>query len=94
MVATPFLFRVHGRPHDYTRWTADGLKQLMVEGGFEAQAVETHSWGNKACARAHIGGIVRDYGFKRDLSNDPEYPLMVWAFARKEPCISKPEAAR
>lgn len=25
---------------------------------------------------------VKDFGFGRDLSNDPEYPLMVWAFAR------------
>ncbi|RWK27414.1 MAG: SAM-dependent methyltransferase, partial [Mesorhizobium sp.] len=40
-------------------------------------------WGNKACARAHIGGPVRAYGLWRDLSNDEEYPLMVWAFAKK-----------
>jgi hypothetical protein len=82
LVATPFLFRVHGRPNDFNRWTTAGLKQLLIEGGFEEQNIETSSWGNKACARAHIGGPVRDYGFKRDLSNDPEYPLMVWAFAR------------
>ena len=24
------------------------------------------------------------YGLWRDLSNDEEYPLMVWAFAKKE----------
>jgi hypothetical protein len=83
MVATPFLFRVHARPHDYNRWTAAGLKQVLVEGGFPQANIEVFSWGNKACAKAHIGGPVRAYGLWRDLSNDEEYPLMVWAFARK-----------
>ncbi len=83
MVATPFLFRVHARPYDFNRWTPAGLKQLLVEGGFAEDAVSSYGWGNKACARAHIGGPVRDYGLYRDLSNDDEYPLMVWAFAKK-----------
>jgi len=89
MVATPFLFRVHARPHDYNRWTPAGLKQLMVEGGFPEANVKVHGWGNKACARAHIGGPVRAYGLWRDLNNDEEYPLMVWAFAKKEPAASQ-----
>jgi SAM-dependent methyltransferase len=83
MVATPFLFRVHARPYDFNRWTPAGLRQLLVDGGFAGSDIETHSWGNKACARAHIGGSVRDVGWGRDLSNDDEYPVMVWAFARK-----------
>jgi hypothetical protein len=83
MIATPFLFRVHARPHDYNRWTESGLRQLLTDAGFSDDAIETHSWGNKACARAHIGGPVRDYGWYRELANDPEYPLMVWAFARR-----------
>jgi hypothetical protein len=83
MVATPFLFRVHARPHDYHRWTPAGLKQLLVEGGFSEDGVAAFGWGNKACARTHIGGPVRRYGLYRDLSNDEEYPLMVWAFARR-----------
>lgn len=83
MVATPFLFRVHARPHDYNRWTPAGLKQVMVEGGFPEADIEVFGWGNKACAKAHIGGPVRAYGLWRDLSNDEEYPLMVWAFAHK-----------
>ncbi|RUV09765.1 methyltransferase domain-containing protein, partial [Mesorhizobium sp. M1A.F.Ca.IN.022.04.1.1] len=55
MVATPFLFRVHARPHDYNRWTPAGLKQVMIEGGFAENDVQVFGWGNKACARAHIG---------------------------------------
>lgn len=79
-IATPFLFRVHARPHDYSRWTAEGLRALLRQAGFDG-VVNTGAWGNKACARAHIGGPVRRVGFSRDFSNDPEYPVMVWAFA-------------
>ncbi|HEX4336840.1 MAG TPA: methyltransferase domain-containing protein [Polyangiaceae bacterium] len=83
IIATPFLFRVHARPHDYSRWTESGLVNLLVEGGFQRDDIVSSAWGNKACARAHIGGPVRDYGWWRDLSNDPEYPLQVWCFAKK-----------
>lgn len=83
LVATPFLFRVHARPHDFRRWTEAGLRHLLQTGGFAEHDIDSHSWGNKKCARAHIGGPVRSYGWGRDLSNDQEYPVMVWAFARK-----------
>jgi hypothetical protein len=53
------------------------LKQLMVEGGFPEANVKAYGWGNKACARAHIGGPVRAYGLWRDLSNDEECPLIM-----------------
>jgi SAM-dependent methyltransferase len=82
-IAAPFLFRVHARPHDYNRWTAAGLEQLLIQGGFNEDRITSDAWGNKACVRAHIGGPVRAYGFKRDLSNDPEYPIMCWAFAQR-----------
>jgi SAM-dependent methyltransferase len=83
LIATPFLFRVHARPHDFRRWTEAGLRHLLQNGGFADQDIESFSWGNKKCARAHIGGPVRSYGWGRDLSNDPEYPIMVWAFAKR-----------
>jgi SAM-dependent methyltransferase len=89
LVAVPFLFRVHARPHDYYRWTAAGLRELLLEAGFHASEIHVDSWGNKACVRAHIGGPVRDYGLWRDLSNDPEYPIMSWGFARK-PAVPVP----
>lgn len=79
LIATPFLFRVHARPHDYHRWTEAGMKELLGRAGFAN--IVTDSWGNKACAKAHIGGPVRDYGLWRSLENDPEYPLQVWAIA-------------
>ncbi len=82
LIATPFLFRVHARPHDFTRWTQEGLVEILARNGFEKDCIQADSWGNKACARAHIGGPVRDYGFWRSLENDSEYPLQVWAVAR------------
>jgi SAM-dependent methyltransferase len=82
-IASPFLFRVHARPHDYNRWTAAGLEQLLIQGGFSADRIVSDAWGNRACVKAHLKGPVRAYGFKRDMSNDPEYPIMCWAFARK-----------
>ncbi len=83
LIATPFLFRVHARPFDFSRWTKDGLAELLVEAGFDRDDVQTFAWGNKACVRAHISGPVRDYGLWRDMSNDDEYPIMVWAIARR-----------
>jgi len=84
LIASPFLFRVHGRPNDYTRWTAEGMRQLLIVSGFKDSLIDTSSWGNKACAKAHIGGHIRDFGLSRDMSNDPEYPMMVWAIAQRE----------
>lgn len=81
VIATPFLFRVHNRPDDLYRWTESGLRAALIKAGFSSERIATGSWGNKACARAHIGGTVRDAGWFPDLSNDPEYPIMVWAFA-------------
>jgi SAM-dependent methyltransferase len=84
MIAAPFLFRVHARPHDYYRWTEAGIRQLLVDGGFAESEIQTFSWGNKACVKAHLGGEVKPFGLGRDMRNDPEYPVMVWAFARQD----------
>jgi SAM-dependent methyltransferase len=83
LIATPFLFRVHAHPDDFHRWTETGLRRLCLDGGFVDGNIRTRSWGNAKCVRAHTQGPVRAFGFGKDLSNDPEYPVMVWAFARK-----------
>jgi SAM-dependent methyltransferase len=44
-IATPFLFRVHARPHDYNRWTAAGLEQLLSQGGFSQEWITSDAWG-------------------------------------------------
>ena len=83
VISTPFLFRVHARPHDYSRWTSAGLAALLEQAGFAKENIRVDAWGNKACVRAHVGGPVRDYGLYRDMTNDPEYPIIVWAFAQR-----------
>jgi SAM-dependent methyltransferase len=44
IVTVPFMARLHEEPHDYYRYTRHGLRQLLVEAGFEVDdIVETGS---------------------------------------------------
>jgi SAM-dependent methyltransferase len=82
LIATPFLIRVHHVPHDYTRWTPDGLQAFLEDCGFTS---EVRAWGNRKAVKANF---VRwsEYGWKRDISNEAEFPVCVWAYARKRDC--------
>lgn len=80
VVTTPFLYRLHGSPEDFWRFTPDGLKVLVRSAGLEVLRVDT--WGNKASVRANLRG-ARPYRFWRSLRNDPPLPVVVWAFARR-----------
>lgn len=82
LISAPFLFKVHARPHDYWRWTKDGLREVLVEAGFNRDKISLHDWGNRGCAVANLDRIV-PYGWGRSLENDDDFPLMVWAFAKK-----------
>jgi hypothetical protein len=84
VVTTPFLVLVHECPVDCSRWTALGLKHLLAEGGFPLTAIETGSWGNRTCARGSLRRPPRYVPWYHTLQNDPSYPMVVWAFARKE----------
>lgn len=78
VIATPFLVRVHNEPGDYTRWTEMGLAGFLEDTGFVA---ETHSWGNRECLVANLHRWER-FRNGRDLRNEPNLPLVVWAYAR------------
>ncbi|HLH50727.1 MAG TPA: methyltransferase domain-containing protein [Roseiarcus sp.] len=82
IIATPFLVRVHRVPIDCSRWTEDGLNYLLQECGFSAGNIQTGSWGNRACLKGNLTRW-RKRGFFGSLKNEPEYPVMVWAFAKK-----------
>jgi SAM-dependent methyltransferase len=84
VISTPFLVRVHRVPIDCSRWTEDGLSYLLQECGFAAENIETGSWGNLACLKSNLTRW-RKRGFFGSLANEPDYPIMVWAFARKAP---------
>lgn len=81
MIATPFLVHVHGCPHDFSRWTEPGLVNLLRTCGFST--IRATSWGNRACARAYLRKDKRlpRYGWGRSLKNEPDFPVIVWAFA-------------
>ena len=82
VIATPFLVRVHNVPIDCSRWTADGLSYLLQECGFEASEIRADLWGNRGCLKANLKRW-RKRGFFGSLANEENYPVMVWAFARK-----------
>jgi SAM-dependent methyltransferase len=82
VISTPFLIRVHRVPVDCSRWTAEGLSYLLQECGFEENDIQVDSWGNRSCVKANLNRW-RKRGFFGSLRNEPDYPVMVWAFAKK-----------
>jgi SAM-dependent methyltransferase len=91
IVATPFLLRVHNSPIDCSRWTTTGLSYLLQEAGFEADRIRTASWGNRACVTANFDRWSKR-GFTGSLENEPDFPVMVWAFAQRAPDPKATEA--
>jgi SAM-dependent methyltransferase len=83
LLTTPFLLRVHHAPVDCTRWTETGLRHFLVECGFAEEAIETGSWGNRACVRANLAKWTHYLAGVHSLRNEPEFPVVVWAMARK-----------
>jgi hypothetical protein len=69
---------------DLYRWTADGLKVLLEEAGF--QDVVTDSWGNRDCLFADMTPGP-DWTYfdpeRHSLANEPQFPIVVWGYARK-----------
>jgi SAM-dependent methyltransferase len=92
LITVPFLVRVHRSPTDCTRWTEEGLGYFLQECGFPEAGIVAGSWGNRACVIANLSRWA-----KRDplapLSNEPDFPLVVWAFARNLPAASGADAA-
>jgi SAM-dependent methyltransferase len=83
LVTTPFLVRVHAFPTDCSRWTETGLKYLLAEGGFGLENVQTGSWGNRACVRANFRRWASWVPWLHSLRNEADFPVVVWAFAKK-----------
>ncbi len=84
MISTPFLLKVHGFPLDLYRWTEQGMRQLLETAGFSA--VVTGSWGNLECLFADMTPDLEWTAYnprRHSLHNQPEFPIVVWAFAKK-----------
>lgn len=85
LVSTPFLLRIHNEPVDCTRWTETGLRHFLAECGFPLADIQTASWGNRACIKANFGWWARYHRWLHSLHNEPDFPVHVWALARKAP---------
>ena len=83
MITTPFLIRVHAIPYDCTRWTETGIKYFLSECGFPLHEIKTGSWGNRACVKANFKKWARR-GWFGSLNNEPNFPVSIWALAKKE----------
>jgi SAM-dependent methyltransferase len=84
LITTPFLVRVHPFPTDCTRWTETGMQYFLAECGFSLEDVQTGSWGNRDCVRAHLRDGWRIYQpWRHSIRNEKDYPLVVWALAQK-----------
>jgi SAM-dependent methyltransferase len=82
VVTVPFLVRVHRSPTDCSRWTEEGLSYFLQECGFDAAGIRTDSWGNRACLKANLTTWSKR-GLLGSLANEPDFPLVVWAFAQR-----------
>lgn len=83
LVTTPFLIRQHAIPIDCSRWTETGMKYFLAECGFELDDIVTASWGNRDCVKANFNRWARR-GWFGSLRNEPNFPVTVWALARKK----------
>lgn len=84
-VAVPFHIPYHGAPIDCSRWSARGLKNLLIEGGFDEDAIRAEQWGNRAAAARNLElPWPPEHDPRTDtLENDPEFPICSWAIAQK-----------
>jgi SAM-dependent methyltransferase len=84
IVSTPFLIKLHELPalrmYDYWRFTPRGLRTLLERAGLEVEKVD--SWGNRQCV---VGNFTDWSAYRRwhSMRNEPDFPLQVWAFARR-----------
>ena len=85
LAAVPFFAPLHGAPVDCSRWSARGLKNLLVEAGFQEERVQSFQWGNRHVAQRNLEvpwpPALRD---DDDLTNDPDFPVVAWAMAQKD----------
>ena len=83
LLTLPFLLKIHEFPSDCTRWTPQGLLYFLEECGFERTRITTESWGNRACIYANSESWVEYEPGIHDLTNEPAFPIVVWALAQR-----------
>ncbi len=84
-IAVPFMLPLHAAPQDNSRWSARGLKNLLIECGFDEDAIHAEQWGNLHAAQRNLEKPwppVYDEETD-DLKNDPDMPICAWALAQR-----------
>ena len=84
-VAVPFFIPYHGDPVDCSRWSARGLKNLLIEAGFDEDKIKARQWGNRAAALRNFESPwppAYERG-RDDLTDEPDFPICSWALAQK-----------
>lgn len=84
-VAVPFHVPFHAAPMDNSRWSARGLKNFLIECGFEEHLVTSFQWGNRHVARRNLEEIWPPAYIEGedDIENDPMMPICAWAMAER-----------
>lgn len=84
-LAVPFFIPFHAAPQDCSRWSARGLKNLLIECGFAEDAIRAQQWGNRNAALRNMEEVwPPEYREGEDpLENDPKMPICAWAIAQK-----------
>ncbi|SFE33649.1 Methyltransferase domain-containing protein [Sulfitobacter brevis] len=84
-IAVPFFVPLHAAPQDNSRWSARGLKNLLIEGGFSEEAIVAEQWGNRHVAQRNLEEPwPPTYDKETDnIKNDPKMPICAWALAQK-----------
>lgn len=84
-IAVPFYVPFHAAPMDNSRWSARGLKNLLIEGGFDENEIVADQWGNRETAQRNLERPwPPNYEPNTDvLEDDPKMPICAWALARK-----------
>jgi SAM-dependent methyltransferase len=81
IITTPFLIRLHAGV-DCIRWSAMGMQYFLAESGFPIDWICASQWGNRRCVKANFNRWARR-GWLGSLRNEENFPVTVWAFARK-----------
>jgi hypothetical protein len=59
------------------------MRHLLAEGGFDLDRITTGSWGNRSCVRSNLLMWTPYNRWLHSLRNEEDYPIQVWALARK-----------
>lgn len=82
-LAVPFFIPYHAVPVDCSRWSARGLRNLLIEAGFDETTIKADQWGNRAAAQRNLEQPWPPQFAEDDLTNDQDFPLVAWAMGQK-----------